>query len=136
MISSKKPKHSSSIDVGSAIENSKVTENSDPNKLMVVKTTKNSVNLSQNLRNSLSESKIMRRPTVSMGFNLKNIRENIQDLGDSEFIREFNMKVDEKFRDTGAREPFDISKLFMPDKPFIRPHYTKGKLTKVKFRYD
>ena len=75
-------------------------------------------------------SKKLSQPTrlnKSKCFSLKDIRDNIKELGDKSYIENFTQRVEHDFVRTTTRPKFDASKLFLPSKPFLRPHYIKGK---------
>ncbi|CAI2362938.1 unnamed protein product [Moneuplotes crassus] len=57
-------------------------------------------------------------------FSLKNIKTNTDQIDDEQLIQEFYKTIERKSCKR-AKEGFDVSKLFMSDKPFIKPHFTK-----------
>jgi len=61
------------------------------------------------------------------------LRSNLKHNDTKELIQDFDSKI--IHNTTGLKRSFDISKLFLPDKPIVRPHFTKDLTNKTQDKF-
>lgn len=71
-------------------------------------------------------SRNQKRKTSRCSSRILQISINKTEASEQKVIEDFNHQVDEKFKVGNERTKFDVSKLFLPSKPFLRPIYIKN----------